>query len=61
VLQLAAIYVPFLQEIFATVALSPGDLGICVSLSTVVFWMLELEKWLFSRRQKLHFKSIDQF
>jgi Ca2+-transporting ATPase len=49
VLQLAVVYVPFLQEIFKTVSLSPADLAISLVLSTVVFWGVELEKWV-SRR-----------
>ncbi|MFB2771580.1 cation-translocating P-type ATPase [Pelatocladus sp. BLCC-F211] len=45
-LQLAVVYVPFLQNIFSTQALSLGDLVICLLLSSVVFWAVELEKWL---------------
>lgn len=46
ILQLAVIYVPVLQNIFTTVALSPVDLTISLILSTVVFWCVELKKWL---------------
>jgi len=49
-LQLAVIYVPFMQELFKTVALPPIDLAISLGLSMVVFWGVELEKW-FIRRQ----------
>ncbi|MCS7220676.1 MAG: cation-translocating P-type ATPase [Anaerolineae bacterium] len=49
VLQLAVIYVPFLQGIFKTVALPASDLAISLVLSTVVFWGVELEKWLLRR------------
>ncbi|MGD9092292.1 MAG: cation-translocating P-type ATPase [Anaerolineales bacterium] len=49
-LQMAVIYVPFMQQIFKTVPLPPADLVICLVLSTVVFWGVELEKW-FIRRQ----------
>ncbi len=45
-LQLAVIYVPFLQGFFSTVPLSAGDLAIGLALSSVVFWAVELEKWL---------------
>jgi Ca2+-transporting ATPase len=48
-LQLAVVYLPFLQGIFKTTALSPTDLFISLILSTVVFWGVELVKWL-SRR-----------
>jgi len=49
VLQMVVIYVPFMQEIFNTVALPPAALAISLALSTVVFWGVELEKW-FVRR-----------
>jgi Ca2+-transporting ATPase len=44
VLQLGLIYVPWLQGIFDTTALSLRDLSICLVLSTVVFWSVEAEK-----------------
>jgi len=50
VLQLAVVYVPVLQRLFNTVALSPGDLAVSLLLSTLVFWGVELEKWLARRR-----------
>jgi Ca2+-transporting ATPase len=49
VLQLALIYVPFLQNFFQTMALPAMELGITIAVSAVVFWAVELEKW-FSRR-----------
>ncbi len=48
-LQLAVIYVPLLQQLFQTTALSLGELMVCLALSTVVFWGVELEKWLLRR------------
>ena len=48
-LQMAVVYMPFLQGIFNTVPLSLMDLGFCLVLSTVVFWAVETQKWL-SRR-----------
>ena len=45
VLQLAVIYVPFLQRVFRTTALSVSDLLVCVFLSMTVFWIVEIEKW----------------
>jgi P-type Ca2+ transporter type 2C len=50
ILQLAVVYVPFLQAVFKTIALGPGELAISLVLSTVVFWGVELEKWLLRRR-----------
>jgi Ca2+-transporting ATPase len=49
VLQLAVVYVPFLQELFKTQALSLGDLAVSLVLSTAVFWGVELGKWLLRR------------
>jgi Ca2+-transporting ATPase len=48
-LQLAVVYVPFLQEVFTTRALSAEDLALSLALSTVVFWGVELEKVLIRR------------
>ncbi len=45
VLQLATIYVPPLQSIFKTQALSFPELMTCLLLSSVVFWAVEIEKW----------------
>ena len=51
VLQMAVVYVPFLQNLFKTVALPPVDLVISLALSTVVFWGVELQKWLLRRNR----------
>ena len=51
VLQLAVVYVPFLQGLFKTISLPPVDLLISLTLSTVVFWGVELEKWLLRRNR----------
>jgi Ca2+-transporting ATPase len=48
-LQLAVVYVPFLQNLFKTTSLSAGELFISLLLSTIVFWGVELEKWLIRR------------
>ena len=44
-LQLMVIYIPALQSVFGTVALSAGDLGLALVLSSVIFWAAEVEKW----------------
>jgi P-type Ca2+ transporter type 2C len=49
-LQLALVYVPFLQGVFNTTALPAGDLALCVALPAVVFLAVEFEKGL-ARRQ----------
>jgi Ca2+-transporting ATPase len=49
VLQLAVLYVPFLNPIFKTVPLSPGELAFCLALSATVFVAVEIEKALVRR------------
>lgn len=49
-LQLALIYVPFLQRAFKTVPLSAVDLVVCLVASSTVFWAVELEKLVKRRR-----------
>ena len=44
VLQMATVYVPVLNPIFRTVPLTFNELMITLILSTVVFWIVELEK-----------------
>ncbi|MBK9712459.1 MAG: cation-translocating P-type ATPase [Kouleothrix sp.] len=50
VLQLALVYIPFLQGFFTTVALSAADLAIGLAASSLIFWAVEIEKWLLRRR-----------
>lgn len=45
VLQLALIYVPFLQAFFSTAALTPQELAVSIGLSLIIFIAVELEKW----------------
>jgi Ca2+-transporting ATPase len=45
VLQLAVIYVPFLQRLFRTQALSVQDMMLCLLLSSLVFLAVETHKW----------------
>ena len=54
VLQLILIYSPFFNGIFKTQPLSMYELGITLVVSTVVFWAVELEKWIFRLRNKTH-------
>jgi Ca2+-transporting ATPase len=48
-LQMAVIYVPFLQTVFQTTSLSASELAVALALSIVVFWVIELDKWLSKR------------
>ncbi|MBA4178112.1 MAG: ATPase [Leptothrix sp. (in: Bacteria)] len=43
-LQLATVYVPALQPLFRTQALSAGELALCFALAVVVFAAVEIEK-----------------
>lgn len=45
-LQLCIIYLPWANEIFRTKPLTPGELAICIIVSTIVFHAVEFEKWI---------------
>ncbi len=51
IVQLALIYVPFLQPIFETTALSPLELGIVLVVTPIPFVAVEIEKWMRRRRE----------
>jgi P-type Ca2+ transporter type 2C len=51
ILQMATIYIPFLQPVFKTEALSAAELAICLALSSLVFVAIEAEKF-FKRRSR---------
>jgi Ca2+-transporting ATPase len=50
VLQLLAIYAPLFQGFLETEALPIADLAIAIALSTIIFWGVEVEKWLARRK-----------
>ncbi len=52
-LQLAVIYVPFLQQIFTTVALTPLELLECLGLSLIVFLAIEIVKVVWRRSPRV--------
>jgi Ca2+-transporting ATPase len=43
-LQIAVVYVPFLQQAFSTVSLSAGDWLRCAAVGSSVLWLRELSK-----------------
>ena len=50
-LQLAVIYIPWIEPIFRTNALSGQELLICLATSTIGFWAVEVEKWVLRKRR----------
>jgi P-type Ca2+ transporter type 2C len=50
VLQLGLVYVPFLQAMFDTAALPLSLLGVCLGLPIILFFLVEIEKWMRRRR-----------
>jgi len=48
-LQMATIYVPAFNPIFKTEPLDMAELTLCLALSSVVFFAVEIEKWLVRR------------
>ena len=49
-LQMATVYVPMLNGLFRTEALTPLELGVSLGASSTVFFAVEAEKWLKRRR-----------
>jgi Ca2+-transporting ATPase len=55
-LQVAVIYIPFLQQAFSTTSLSAGDWLFCLGVASSVLWLRELSKiigWPRSHRMAL--------
>jgi len=49
VLQLLVTYLPPVQAVLGTQPLTLAQLGLCLAASTIVFWAVEMEKWLLRR------------
>ena len=51
-LQVAVVHIPFLQQAFSTVSLSPGDWLLCTVVASSVLWLRELSKIVIRAREK---------
>ncbi|WP_091998215.1 cation-translocating P-type ATPase [Marinobacter pelagius] len=51
-LQMAVVYLPFLQQAFSTVSLAPGDWLFCATVASSVLWLRELSKLLMPKRKE---------
>jgi Ca2+-transporting ATPase len=51
-LQVAVVYIPFLQQAFSTVSLSPDDWLLCAAVASSVLWLRELSKMAIRVREK---------
>jgi Ca2+-transporting ATPase len=51
-LQMATIYIPFLNPVFKTAPLTAGELFVTLVLSSFVFIAVEIEKWFLRRRER---------
>jgi hypothetical protein len=39
------VYLPFVQAVFKTLPLAGLDLAICLGLSSLPLWAIEIQKW----------------
>ena len=49
-LHLTILYVPFCNELFSTQPLTVAELGVAVAVASVVFWVVEIQKFIIRRR-----------
>jgi Ca2+-transporting ATPase len=56
-LQIAVIYTPWLQPIFQTRSLSGQELLICLAISTIGFWVVEIQKLVLRPRSQVKRKQ----
>jgi Ca2+-transporting ATPase len=51
-LQMMLIYIPFFNSVFKTQPLTIYELTITLLVSSIVFWAVEIEKWIFRLQKK---------
>jgi Ca2+-transporting ATPase len=51
-LQMAIVYIPFFNSVFKTTPLTLKELALTIAVSSVVFWAVELEKFIKRRVKK---------
>lgn len=51
-LQIALLYVPFLQDFFGTVALPASGFLLCVILTVITYFAVEADKWVYRRHTR---------
>jgi len=56
--QLCVIYLPFLQRVFQTEALSLWDVLTLICIASTVFWVDEARKFVMKRRISMHLPSV---
>jgi Ca2+-transporting ATPase len=52
VAQLLIVYLPFFQQLFKTVSLSPSQVSVCLATSLIVAVALEMEKYILRRSER---------
>jgi len=52
VLQFTIIYIPFFNDVFKTQPLSVFELTVTLITSSIVFWAVEIEKWIIRKKRK---------
>ncbi len=58
VLQVAVIYIPFLQQAFSTVSLRASDWLYCAAVASSVLWLRELSKAIARGRRLVTLRTI---
>lgn len=60
VLQMTIIYIPFFNSVFKTQPLTIYELAITLLVSSIVFWAVEMEKWVIRHKKNSNLASASQ-